>query len=74
MTTLTVNIKNGADSQKIADAVRLLRGVEKVAITPQPMCRMTVEEFNEMIDESLEDARQGRLTSHKDFKNEMAQW
>ena len=74
MRTLTVNIKDNADAQAIADAMRLLKGVEKVSIVNAPMRRMTIEEYREMANEALVAAREGRVTSHEDLKSDMAQW
>ena len=74
MITLIVNIKDNGDVKTITEALRQMRDVEKVAVKDEPMRRMTAEEFNREIDESLEDERMGRVTSHEDFKKEMARW
>lgn len=36
--------------------------------------RMTMEEFNEEVDRSLEDARMGRTISHEELGKKIAEW
>lgn len=52
--------------------------LKKMKIKATPMHekprRMTMDEYNDMIDESLAAAREGRVISHSDLKEEMKRW
>jgi len=54
--------------------IRLEKLLEKEKITMNDFSPITLEEFNERIDKSLLDSRNGRLTENSDLTTEIQGW
>ncbi len=58
----------------------IMQLLKKMKITATPMReertfkRMTVEELRAEVNQSIEDAKAGRVISHEELKRQMAQW
>jgi hypothetical protein len=58
----------------------VMQMLEKMRITATPMReervfkRMTLEEYREEINRSIEDVKAGRVISQEEMKRQMAQW
>lgn len=47
---------------------------EKQSLSQEMFSPMSIEEFNDRIDESIRDSKEGRLTEASDLKARIAKW
>lgn len=71
MRTLIVDINDNGDIKAITEALRLIRGVKKVSVAESPIQPMSIEEYREIAEQALEEARQGRTISHEEMGEKM---
>lgn len=74
MKTLIVNINENCDIQAIADAMRLLRGVENVSVSETEMRRMSMDEYREMAEQAIVEEQEGRTISQAEMEKRVASW
>lgn len=75
MNSIIITPKNEQEYSEIVSFLKKMKVKMKVApLAEDKLHQMTIDEFNEMIDQSLEDARQGRVISQEELKKEMEQW
>lgn len=79
MTTLIIDIKNSNDARKIADALRLIKGVTRITIEEEkpferiPGLPYTDEECIASIRQAEEDIDAGRTIPHTEVMEKMRQ-
>ena len=61
-------------SEEIVSLFEKLLKKEKMKVSSKELKPMTLEEFNERIDISLEDSRKGRLTESGKLLSEIEKW
>ena len=79
MTTLTVEVQNSGDANKIAAALRMMRSVKKIVVQEDEFERIpglpyTREERIASVRLAMEDVRAGRVVSSEELKKRMEAW
>jgi hypothetical protein len=61
-------------SEEIVLQLEKILTLEKKKIDLEEMKPFSLEEFNQRIDKSMSDSKEGKLTEHKDLLAEIKQW
>jgi len=61
-------------SEEVVARLEKLLRKENASLTDDAFEPMTIEEFNDRIDRSMEDSKNGRLTSATDLKAKIDKW
>ncbi|KAF2517241.1 hypothetical protein [Flavobacterium foetidum] len=61
-------------SEEIVIRLENLLHTQKVELLAREMKSMSIEQFNKEIDQSLDDAKNGRIISAKDLKSKIQKW
>lgn len=73
MTSIVVTPKNEQEYSFVMELLKKMK-IKAAVLHDEPMRRMTMDEFNAMIDRSLEDERQGRVISQEEMEKRVASW
>lgn len=62
------------ESEEIVIGLENLLHKQKMELIDQEMKSMSIDQFNKEIDQSLDDAKNGRIISAKDLKSKIQKW
>ena len=62
------------ESEEIVTHLETILHKQKVELLEQEMKSMSIDQFNKEIDQSLDDAKNGRIISAKDLKSRIKKW
>ncbi|WP_456313208.1 hypothetical protein [Pseudomonas shirazensis] len=62
------------ESEEIVIHLEKILHKQKVELIDQEMKSMSIDQFNKEIDQSLDDAENGRIRSAKDLKSKIEKW
>ncbi|MGO2103621.1 MAG: hypothetical protein ACTH3E_11295 [Psychroflexus halocasei] len=62
------------ESEDVINRLEKILRIENKTSEKEEFESMTIEEFNERIDKSMEDSKNGRLTKASDLKAKMEKW
>ncbi|OXA77702.1 hypothetical protein SAMN05444397_102453 [Flavobacterium aquidurense] len=62
------------ESEEIVTHLETILHKQKVKLFDQEMKSMSIDQFNKEIDQSLDDAKKGRIISAKDLKSKIKKW
>jgi len=62
------------ESEEILIHLENLLHKQKVELLDQKMKSISIDQFNKEIDQSLDDAKNGRIISAKDLKSKIQKW
>ncbi|WKL50199.1 hypothetical protein Q1W71_10570 [Flavobacterium pectinovorum] len=62
------------ESEEIVIHLEKILHKQKVELIDQEMKSMSIDQFNKEIDQSLDDAENGRIRSAKDLKSKIKKW
>jgi hypothetical protein len=62
------------ESEEIVIHLEKILHKQKVELIDQEMKSMSIDQFNKEIDQSLDDAKNGRIISAKDLKSKIKKW
>ncbi|OXB08089.1 hypothetical protein [Flavobacterium pectinovorum] len=62
------------ESEEIVIHLEKILHKQKVELIDQEMKSMSIDQFNKEIDQSLDDAKNGRIRSAKDLKSKIKKW
>ena len=62
------------ESEEIVTHLETILHKQKVELLDQEMKSMSIDQFNKEIDQSLDDAKNGRIISAKDLKSRIKKW
>lgn len=62
------------ESEEIVIHLEKILHKQKVELLDQEMKSMSIDQFNKEIDQSLDDAKNGRIISAKDLKSKIQKW
>lgn len=62
------------ESEDVIKRLEKILRIENKTSVKEEFESMTIEEFNERIDKSMEDSKNGRLTKASDLKAKMEKW
>ena len=62
------------ESEEIVIHLEKILHKQKVELIDQEMKSMSIDQFNKEIDQSLDDAENGRIRSAKDLKSKVKKW
>lgn len=62
------------ESEEIVTHLETILHKQKVELIDQEMKSMSIDQFNREIDQSLDDAKNGRIISAKDLKLRIKKW
>ncbi len=74
MSPITITPRNEAERDRILDLLDDLDLFPDMVDNPQPIRRMTMEEYRAMIDESIKAYEKGDYISHEQLGREMKSW
>ena len=73
MNSIIITPKNEKERSFIMEMLKKMR-IKAELVNEEDMQRMTIDEYNDMIDQSLADARKGRTISHEEFGKKIEKW
>ncbi|MEP6805005.1 MAG: hypothetical protein ABI892_10830 [Flavobacterium sp.] len=62
------------ESEEIVTHLETILHKQKVELLDQKMQSMSIDQFNKEIDQSLDDAKNGRIISAKDLQSKIQKW
>lgn len=62
------------ESEEIVTHLETILHKQKVELIDLEMKSMSIDQFNKEIDQSLDDAKNGRIISAKDLKSKIKKW
>jgi flagellar biosynthesis component FlhA len=62
------------ESEEIVTHLETILHKQKVELLDQEMKAMSIDQFNKEIDQSLDDAKNGRIITAKDLKSKVKKW